>query len=282
MALLGVGPRGWCLALPSEGRCVIVSSIVDARGTISTTTTKDEGQFSTSQKERNGKARKGEDGKGQAQPKRGGGEARPLLGGRMGRPGHAKRKGEGQARSKKERKEKGEARPGPIGKGGDRPDPRVKEGKIGVLVVSFCAQSSLVTIVFFMILFFIIFCLYKFATIFPTHGVNYNVVVKQDAITQFALCRPLRVSTFFCSLVMTFPLESVGQGSFTALEASSDCVMVLVMGFVLSSFCFFMLFCHVFFFHDFVFHHFCFFMCFSCFLCRIFFVAILFFMFFFS
>ena len=191
MALLGVGPRGWCLALPSEGRFVIVSSIVDARGTISTTTTKDEGQFSTSQKERNGKARacpKGEDGKGQAQPKRGGGEgqAPPWRENGKARPCQKERRGPGPIQKGKEGEGGGDGRP--YREGWGRPDPRVKEGKIGVLVVSFCAQSSFVTIVFFMILFFIIFCLNKLATIFPTHGVNYNVLSFNRTRSHNLLC----------------------------------------------------------------------------------------------
>ena len=81
---------------------------------------------------------------------------------------------------------------------------------------------------------------------------------------------------------MTFPLESIGQGSFTALEASSECAMVMVTDFVLSSFCFFMFFVTLVFFMILFFIIFCFIICFSCFFVSyLFFVAILFFMFFF-
>ena len=80
---------------------------------------------------------------------------------------------------------------------------------------------------------------------------------------------------------MTLPLESVGQGSVTLLETSSDCVMVLGHGFCPFEFLFFHVFLSRFFFHDFVFHHFLFRHLFFMFFVSYFFVAILFFMFFF-
>ena len=121
---VGVGPFRLGLALPFCSffffSFFIVSSIFDARGTISTTSTKDDGRFSTPQKERNGKARtwpqggggkatKGKDREGQDLAKRGGGEGHKRKG--LGRTGPAKKKREGPGPIQKERK--GRARPSP-------------------------------------------------------------------------------------------------------------------------------------------------------------------------
>ena len=195
---------------------------------------------------RPGPAQKGRMGKARQSPKGEEGKARPLLRGRMGRPGHAKRKGEGQARSKKERKEKGEARPGPKGKGGQaRPKSKGRQNwSLGCVILraEFTCHDC----------FFHDFVFHHFLFAQVCHNFP-------DSWCELLSCRLTGRDHTTCSVqaLKSFniffvhrydPSTRVRRARFSHIVGtSSDCVMVLVMDFVLSSFCFFMFFCHAFF-----------------------------------